>query len=160
MMALTDKQISRFWSKVAITANPDKCWQWQAGKSDEGYGSFKVAGKVVGAHRVSFVIANGAITGGLFVLHSCDNRGCVNPKHLFLGTNTDNMRDKVKKGRSNPPGLSGEKHGMHKLTGEQVRYIREQYTKGNFSQSELARRMNITISTIHLIVHGKTWRTV
>ena len=86
----------RFWSKVDKSGD---CWIWTAYKRPDGYGQFGFEGTQHKAHRVSWVLANGTIPEGLHVLHRCDVRECVNPEHLFLGTNTDNMRDMIEKGR-------------------------------------------------------------
>lgn len=82
-----------FWSKVDKTG---ECWVWVAGRFVTGYGAYRNQG----AHRVSWGLMNGPIPAGLFVLHRCDNPPCVRPDHLFLGTHTDNMHDKVAKGRA------------------------------------------------------------
>lgn len=87
---------SRFWSKVDKAA---ACWQWQGSKFTTGYGAFSIGGKNRAAHRVAYELTHGAIEGGLHICHSCDNRLCVNPLHLFSGTRSDNMRDMVSKGR-------------------------------------------------------------
>lgn len=81
------------------------CWEWTGSlmtRSDEGhrYGSFYYGGRSELAHRVSWLISRGPIPEGLWVLHRCDNPGCVNPDHLFLGTQTDNMQDCARKGRA------------------------------------------------------------
>jgi hypothetical protein len=91
----------RFWSKVDKT---DGCWVWTASKNCEGYGRFNRFGKkrpnCEGAHRVSYIISSGAeIPDGMLVLHKCDNPPCVNPEHLYLGSNADNARDKKDRGR-------------------------------------------------------------
>lgn len=92
----------RFWEKVAI-AGVNECWLWQRQKTKRGYGlfGFSVDGKTWKdcAHRVAYVLVNGPITGGLYVLHSCDNPSCVNPAHLSLGTQADNMRQASERGR-------------------------------------------------------------
>ena len=93
------KVIDRFMSKVKKI--PKGCWEWTAGKqlSKWPYGRFKYKGKTIYAHRVSYMIFLGSIKKGMFVCHTCDNPSCVNPKHLWLGTNSENMLDSVRKGR-------------------------------------------------------------
>jgi hypothetical protein len=108
--------VNRFWSKVDKSG---ECWPWTAGTGTFGYGMYWTDGKTVGAHRVSYELANGALQSGMFVLHSCDNPACVNPRHLSAGTHRDNMRDMVSRGRA----LSGDRNPMrkghaHKTSGE------------------------------------------
>lgn len=86
----------RFWPYVEKT---DGCWLWTGRKNRDGYGYVSIDSKPVGAHRIAYSLNVGAIPDGLFVLHRCDTPPCVNPSHLFLGTNTDNMRDASGKGR-------------------------------------------------------------
>ena len=93
----------RFFEKVALPEDLNDCWEWIGAKGDGGYGSFTFEGRC-GAHRVAWEMRNGPIPKGdgyhgTCVLHDCDNPGCVNPNHLFLGTQTDNMRDAGTKGR-------------------------------------------------------------
>lgn len=94
----------------------------------------------------------GPIPFGMFVLHRCDNRSCVNPKHLFLGTDADNKADMVQKGRS----AWGERNWWHKLTVSGVRQIREARAGGE-SLASIARRFSVGVSAIHKVVHGHRW---
>lgn len=100
----------RFWPKVDQTGGPDACWPWMACRNRHGYGKVGVGGISVTAHRAVWELANGPIPAGLHVLHRCDNPPCVNPAHLFLGTNADNVEDKVRKGRS----CAGERSGRYR----------------------------------------------
>lgn len=93
----------RFWPKVDQSGGGEACWLWTAGKIPTGYGRFCINGRYVYAHRVAWELTHGQIEGGLFVLHDCptgDNPSCVNPAHLFLGTQSDNMKDCYQKGRN------------------------------------------------------------
>lgn len=159
----TSKDIRRFWSKVAITANPDKCWEWLFGKNEYDYGTFALSKNnpqhSVLSHRVAWALTNGEIPDGLCVCHTCDNPSCVNPKHLFLGTHKANMEDKVKKGRSWKGGApNGEGNGAHKLTAEQVKYIRERYAIGDISQRKLGVEMGVCQQLISHVVRGNIWK--
>lgn len=157
----TSKDIDRFWRKVAITANPDLCWEWQASLKPNGYGQFNLHNKIVYAHRFSWEITINKSPDGFVVCHSCDNRLCVNPGHLFIGSHADNVQDKVRKGRL--PSVDktahyGEQHGCHKLTSEQVLYIRAKAAIGDVSQVSVAREMGVSPTTISRIVIGKRWK--
>lgn len=97
-MSKSESVESRFWRRVDKT---DGCWVWKTAPSQPRYGYLRVGKSLVAAHRVSYELANGTIPNGLFVCHHCDNPKCVNPAHLFLGTQLDNMRDMHAKGRAN-----------------------------------------------------------
>ena len=145
----------RFWSKVDKTSD---CWEWTGSKNSKGYGQLNINGEPVLAHRLSWEMAFGKIpvgTGyhGECVLHKCDNPGCVNPAHLFLGTNLDNVSDMISKGRKVI--LKGSQLST-KLSDDQVRNIRS--NRGISSQRELAREYGVSKSTINSIQMGGTWK--
>jgi len=149
-----EKQLASFWNKVnkdgsipAHMPHLGKCWEWIASTYPSGYGQF------IGqsSHRFSWELHNGKIPDGLWVLHKCDNRKCVNPKHLFLGTRQDNADDMVHKNRS----TSNEKHSQVKITNTQVLEIRERYAKGDIAMRKLAKEYNIGKSQIDRIVHNQ-----
>jgi hypothetical protein len=145
----------------------DECWGWTAGTSEFGYGLIGeggCGGRLIGAHMVSWVIHFGLIPDGKKVLHECDNPPCTNPKHLFLGTLQDNVRDMVEKGRH----AVGERQGLSILTEQQVEEIRffhiSEYTgKGPTSPCStvfLARKYGVCTGTIKSVVRRSTWRHV
>jgi len=98
----------RFWNKVNKTS-PAGCWIWTASRGSAGYGQFLLKERPIGAHRVAWELTKGLIPLGLYVCHKCDNKLCVNPQHLFLGTQADNIADMVSKGRQ----AKGDNHGAH-----------------------------------------------
>lgn len=137
-----DLDVVEFWNKVDKTSS---CWLWVRGKDKDGYGRFRNDLK---SHRVSYTLANGD-PGSLSVLHSCDNPACVNPEHLFLGTQQDNMLDKKTKGRHRP----GEQHPNAKLIQKDVVDILHSELSGR----ELARKYNVSEATISYIKSRKRW---
>jgi HNH endonuclease len=151
----------RFWEKVR-RGGLDDCWEWTRGRFTRGYGSIGVGGRAggsEGAHRVSWELAHGPIPEGLYVLHKCDNPPCVNPAHLFLGTQLDNMRDAARKGRTARGGRArGERIGASKLTEAKVTEIRRRYRAGEETQAELGRVFGVHQASISDIVRGETWR--
>lgn len=99
----------RFWAKVRKGQTRAECWEWTACLNEAGYGIFGTQNKKIDrAHRISYRFYIGQIPEGMFVCHTCDNRKCVNPKHLFLGKNIDNVNDMIRKGRQSvPPPMGG-----------------------------------------------------
>jgi hypothetical protein len=142
---------SRFWGYVD-KRGPDDCWLWLSCRHDRGgYGRFFVAGQVILAHRVSFVLAQHAIPEDC-VLHKCDNPPCVNP-------NDDNSADKVSKGRQHRhPGIRY--GGQRKLTAADASAIKQALLNGNLSMTALARQFRVHLNTIAMIRDGKSWRHV
>lgn len=147
----------RFWKYLDVRG-PDDCWLWAAYVNPDGYGTLAKGRGLVGnlkIHRLSYTINVGPIPDGLYVCHRCDVRHCGNPKHLFLGTHLDNMRDRDEKGRN--PGLRGEKNHSSLLTDEDVHSIRASYGKKEASIAQLAALHAVSYSTIALILAFKTW---
>ena len=146
----------KFWSKVDIRGS-DECWPWKAGRFTSGYGTINRRGRGnARAHRVAWELTYGPIPDGLCVLHHCDNPRCINPKHLFLGTQADNMADAARKCRM----TRGERHCSAKLTNEQIISIREEYARGKITHRKLGAIFNVSHTTIGAIIRHRTWRHV
>jgi hypothetical protein len=156
---LTEAQIKRFRLKFQATS-PDECWEWTGGLDRTGYGQTHCDYPIrsVKAHRVSYFLEHGPIPDHLCVCHRCDNRKCVNPAHLFLGTPAENSADMVVKNRSFKP--KGEKHGASKLTALQVREIRSIYASGGISQRLLGLKYGIGQQSVYGIVNRQRWKHV
>lgn len=147
--------IAAFWSKVDKSGGPDACWPWiSRAHMNGGYGAARWKGQTRNAHSVAYEIANGPVPKGHVVCHSCDNRPCCNPTHLFLGTQAENIQDAVRKGRT----ARGEAHHWDKLTAEQVRAIRAAYNPSKRNGAEVARQFGINRHTVYDIAAGRSWR--
>ena len=145
----------RFW-KYVDKKSDDECWEWVGkNKNRKGYGRIKINGKQVQASRYSWELHFGKIPEGLLVCHHCDNPPCVNPKHLFLGTNADNVADRDRKGRK----ALGSKNGKSKFMEWDVIQIKYLISFGE-GDSEIARKFNSRPSTIRAIRIGITWRQI
>lgn len=150
----------RFW-KYVTPGDPNECWPWQGTARDDGYGQLTVdgrIGKTVRAHRFSWELHFGPIPQGMDVCHKCDNPPCCNPYHFFLGTDADNMADKVAKGRARG-GAPGETNPNHKLTRQDILKIRELGAQG-VSPTEIGRQFDITDATAGKIVQRKSWKHI
>lgn len=148
---------SRFWEKVD-KRGPDDCWLWTGSLYEGGYGQFSIGTRKLVAHRFSYELHYGEVPEGLFALHKCDVRACVNPNHLWAGTKKENSVDMVNKGRCLAP--YGEKAAKAKLTESQVIEIRELYASGKANMPELARVFNVHHSTIQNIIVLKSWKHI
>lgn len=138
--------------------NERGCRLWLTNKNPAGYGTLYDAssGKIELAHRLAFQIRHGLSKLPAHVLHHCDTPACVNPDHLFLGTDADNTADKFSKGR----GLIGERCPWSILTTEQVKEIRNSYARGGTSQYKLARQFGVSRSLVNNILRGDRWKSV
>lgn len=143
---------------MKISSNEqNNCWEWQGQITKIGYGSLRWEGKMQLAHRVFYKVYVGAIIEKKQINHSCHNRKCVNPDHLYLGDQFDNMKDMKKAGRDNYP--KGSKHFKAKLTEEQVLLIRKRIDQGETAAS-VSKNLKIARSTIYNIKAKNTWRHV
>lgn len=160
-----------FWKKVAIR-EPESCWMWLGGHTSDGYGSVSYQGKNQSASRVAFLLSGGQLEPGQVVMHSCDNRGCCNPKHLSSGTVADNNLDMVAKGRlvvsfggrngsrvhleCRPRGTSNK---TAKLSDESVAAMRKLRANG-MTYSAIASQFGVHVSTAHRAVTRRLWNHV
>lgn len=145
-----------FWERVDKSGN---CWEWTGAKSDGGYGIVGVCGHAIRAHRLAWIITFGEIADGQYVLHTCDNRSCVCPAHLFLGTHLDNVQDMVSKERNYVIPTTGIANGRAKLTEDNVLRIRELVTNGA-SRKEVANEFGVSVTTIRYIHVGLRWKHI
>lgn len=153
----------RFWNKVKKTPY---CWLWTASTKNTGYGQFGIKTKKPRtryAHRVAYELTYGKIPSKLFVCHKCDNPLCVNSKHLFLGTNKDNMQDAKRKGRTTKGRINfscrGELNPSSKLSIKDIKKIRKLFIKRK-TDGQIGKIFNITKWTVFHIRHKNTWSWV
>lgn len=158
----------KFWSRVQHM--PSGCWEWKGTVTSGGYGNLSWHGKSAQAHRVAYWLTHGNITlhtdfrrPGVaksytdFVLHTCDNRRCCNPDHLFLGTMRENLLDAYNKHRKEQP---KSKHANAKLSKEQVLEIRSLYAQGGTRQLDLAAKYSVSQRVISLIVRQESYKDI
>jgi hypothetical protein len=148
LIPLSDKDIERFWLRVDQSGGPDACWPWTGRLSNKGYGDLSFGRGNVRGHRVAFFVAHGRWPQP-FACHSCDNRSCCNPAHIFEGTHRDNMIDMHRKGR-----------GRSKLDVHRVKEIRLRYSDGGVTQAELAAEYGVLRAQIGFIARGCAWADV
>ena len=133
------------------------CWFWTGCRHPAGYGAVNRGGRAHPAHRWSWILANGPIPSGKWVLHKCDVRACVRPSHLFLGNAQDNVDDMIRKGRDKHDKCAfGEKHANAKLNEAAVRDIRS----SNRSLSQMAKKYGVCFQSIWHVRKNKTWKHI
>lgn len=144
----------RFWKQVDKASGEDGCWNWTSALNVKGYGMFSWSNRCTTAHRTAWKLINGPIPKGMFVCHTCDNRACVRPSHLFLGTAADNAADRNAKGRH----AHGERMGSAKLIQANVDYIRYRYAQGGITYRTLANEFGICKDHVGDIVRNVCWK--
>jgi hypothetical protein len=153
--------VDRFWNKVRKSSEESGCWLWMGAVNHHSYGVFHIElGTTELAHRYSYKQAHPhtKVTKGmrLCIMHTCDNRRCVNPAHLRAGTPKQNTRDMLRRGRQPKPG--GRAHGNAKLTWSIVRNIRANYTGKYGERSALCRRYGVQKATMRDLLAGRSWK--
>lgn len=151
-----NSDIEKFFGRV-LFGELDECWLWQGARHPRGYGQIWTNGKLMYAHRFSYILENGPIAKGQVVCHKCDNPPCCNPNHLFSGTQIENLEDAFKKGRAKV--CSGTLNIKAKLTDSEVMRIRLLRRRGATTTS-LAEMFGVWQGTIWQIISGKNWRHV
>jgi hypothetical protein len=152
----TDKFLERV--RLSVVDDPDSCWLWQGPDDGCGYGKIYIGNyKYMRAHRYAYELFNQPLLDGLCVLHKCDNRKCVNPKHLFVGTRGDNNTDRHKKGRDGSH--VGVLNGRSKLEDIDVHQVRMMFDSG-MTKAEIARNYDLTWQAIHQVITRRNWSHV
>lgn len=146
----------RFWSKVN-KRGIEECWIWTGSLTNSGYGPIRWQCCPTLAHRMSWEIHYGPIPENMCVLHNCDNRVCVNPKHLFLGTHKDNTQDMIRKNRHGLQRYPGKTHTA-KLDWNRVYEIRHLYAEGKITMRQIAELFNVSYTTVNFIVNNRSWK--
>lgn len=156
-MKLSWRYLKRFLNNIIIVG-PQTCWEWQGRVNQDGYGTLNFKGTVSLAHRLAWIIhSEEEIPHGKQVLHTCDNRKCMNPNHLYIGDHLKNMRDMVERGRGG--NQKGEKNGNCKLSEKDVVEIKSLLAKGK-KRKEIASKYKIAAITVDRIKYKRAWSHV
>jgi hypothetical protein len=149
-----EESLKAFWEKVNKNG-PGGCWLWTACTNERGYGMTVFEGrKNIRAHRMAYELVKGPIPEGMFCLHKCDVRRCVNPDHIFFGLYKENAADAKSKGRH----TYGERNTRSRLTEKQVLEIRQRYPGGGKSYRQLAAEYGVAEATLYHAATGRTWK--
>lgn len=147
----------RFFERIEKQTNG--CWIWTGAISDTGYGKACIGHqRTMNAHKLMYLLVKGPVEEGFYVCHTCDNRACVNPEHLFKGSPHDNIHDMITKGRAKFPNPRyGQLNPSSKLTWKEVRKIRKEYQPGVVTMKELGKKYGVTGTQIRHIVRNIHW---
>lgn len=153
----------RFIKRIQIIEN--NCWIWTGPKDKDGYGLCGVSYPDQRAHRTSFKIFKGEILSGMFICHTCDNSSCCNPDHLYMGTHSDNTRDAIERNRMDrgpcpSKALKGEKNPKAKLNERKVKNIRRLHSTWKMTHALIARKYNVSESSITKLLKRKSWNHI
>ena len=141
-----------------IVVREDGCWEWIGARCTNGYGQLRFNDRLYMAHRASYEVHVGPIPEGMLCCHVCDHKPCINPYHIFLGTNLDNEHDKIAKGRA--VYVRGEKHGLAILNEKDAAEIKFLALEGQLSNAEIAETYGVSRDTVSNIKTGKRWAHV
>ena len=158
----------KLWNKVDRSGGSDACWPWTGYRTAKGYGRlyFRGRDRPDYAHRIAWELHNEIPPGAGFVCHHCDNPPCCNPAHLFLGSNSTNIKDALGKGVL--IGARGERHPSAKLNEEKVRLIRQRFPirgrwNGGSTRDErqaMANELGVSLTAIQNVIYGQTWKHI
>lgn len=149
-----------FWNRVNRTGDESACWNWQAARDKYGYGITSWKGKNAKAHRIAYLFTHGVLPADLEICHTCDNRACCNPAHLFEGTHWDNMQDRNRKGRAKGGNsMRGESHHSARLNNEKVKTMRKLFGSG-IGVVELGRHFGVSHVCARMVVIRHSWKHV
>lgn len=156
--AMHPATVQRFWAKVKQLGDDD-CWEWQAGFSQNGYGAFKLGRKSITSSRMAYALTTNDDPLEFFICHTCDNRKCCNPSHLYKGTVVENSRDMIVRGRWAGGNNTGSKNPISKLVESDIVAIRGYFSAG-INNKQIAKIYGVTHQMISKIRRGHFWKHV